>query len=215
MRRLSRRTVLQRAAAAGAAVAVPSRLVAQAGGGREPYTNLSADQARTLEAIVARLIPADANGPGALEAGAARYIDLGLGGALADSRAIYAAGLADLEARARALHGTGFSGLDAEAQDALLETIEQDDRAVRGDATAFPIVPSVFFDLVLEHTIQGTFCDPHYDGNRGFIGWTLVGYPGIRLAVTAADQAMDAKPAPTGISAYDLPMFDDDAENGA
>lgn len=215
MRRLSRRSVLKRAAAAGTA-AVSPRLLAQAGGTREPYTNLSTGEAQTLEAIVARLIPADANGPGALEAGAVRYIDLGLGGALAASRETYAAGLAAVDALARSSHGRRFAELDAGDQDALLESFERDDSDVSGDATAFPIVPSAFFDLVLEHAIEGTFCDPHYGGNRDFVGWTLLGYPGIRLAVTPADQAMDATPAPTRISAYDLPMFDDDdLEGGA
>jgi gluconate 2-dehydrogenase gamma chain len=214
--RVSRRSILKRAAAAGAATAVPARLLAQAGGAGEPYTNLTTPEAETLEAIVVRLIPDDANGPGALEAGAVRYIDLGLSGALAPSRETYTAGLAAVDERARAAHGRRFAELEAADQDALLESIEQDDRPVASDATSFPVAPSSFFDLVLEHTIEGTFCDPHYGGNRDFIGWEMLGYPGIRLAVTAADQAMDARTAPTRVSAYDLPMFDtDDAEPGA
>lgn len=214
-RRLSRRSILKRAAAAGAAAAAPARLLAQAGGSGEPYANLTASEGATLEAIVSRLLPADANGPGALEAGAVRFIDLGLEGALAASRGIYAAGLAAVEGRARAEFGGRFAELETADQDALLESIERDDRPVASDATLYPVAPSSFFDLVLEHTIEGTFCDPSYGGNRDFIGWEILGYPGIRLAVTAADQAMDAKPAPTRISAYDLPMFDDDsAEDG-
>ena len=50
---------------------------------REAYETLTATEADTLEAIVARLIPTDANGPGAIEARAAHYIDRALGGALA------------------------------------------------------------------------------------------------------------------------------------
>ena len=45
-----------------------------------------------LDAIVARLIPTDANGPGATEARAAHYIDRALGGALASSRQAYTVG---------------------------------------------------------------------------------------------------------------------------
>lgn len=208
---LSRRTLLKRAAAAGAATAMPARVLAQAGG--EPYVNLSATEAATLEAVVARLIPSDLNGPGALEAGAARYIDNALGGALAASRPVYSAGLAALDARARDAHGDAFATLRPEFQDALLEAIEHDVEPLASDITDYPVTPGAFFELVLEHTIEGTFSDPFYGGNRDFIGWTLIGYPGIRLAVTESDQTLDAKPEPTGISAYDLPMFDD-AEDG-
>ena len=46
----------------------------------------------------------------------------------------------------------------------------------------------MFFATVLNHTHQGTFGDPYYGGNANFIGWDLIGYPGIRTMVTAADQ---------------------------
>lgn len=216
MPRLSRRSMLKRAAAAGATGVVPARLLAQAGGTREPYANLTVAEGQTLEAIVARLIPDDANGPGALEAGAVRFIDLALDGAFAAERPLYRAGLAAIDTLARTLHGRRFAELGASDQDALLGSIEQGERETDRDATALPVSPNAFFNVVLQHTIQGTFSDPHYGGNRDFIGWNLIGYPGIRLAVTAADQAMAAKPAPTGVSAYDLPLFaDDDAGDGA
>ena len=53
---------------------------------REAFETLTATEADLLEAIVARLIPSDALGPGAREARAAHYIDRALGGALAASR---------------------------------------------------------------------------------------------------------------------------------
>ena len=40
-----------------------------------------------------------------------------------------------------------------------------------------------------EHTLQGMFSDPYYGGNADFIGWDMIGYPGVRLATTAAQQA--------------------------
>ena len=49
---------------------------------------------------------------------------------------------------------------------------------------------------VRTHTIQGTFCDPYYGGNANFVGWDLIGYPGIRLAVTADEQRMKARAKP-------------------
>jgi hypothetical protein len=60
---------------------------------------------------------------------------------------------------------------------------------------------------VLSHTLQGTFGDPFYGGNRNFAGWDLIGYPGVRLAVTAEEQNLGATPAPTRMSAYDYSMF--------
>ena len=214
--RLSRRAVLRRAAAAGAAAAVPSRLLAQVDGTREPYSHLSPAEGRTLEAIIARLIPSDLNGPGALEAGAARYIDVGLGGALAASRDVYAAGLVALDRYAERARGRRFADLDSDQQDSLLESLEQNAPLDPGDSTAFPANASTFFALVLQHTLEGTFGDPHYGGNRDFVGWAMLGYPGVRLAVGASDQTMDALPEPTNVSAYDLPMFDaHDEESGA
>jgi hypothetical protein len=61
--------------------------------------------------------------------------------------------------------------------------------------------------MVRTHTLQGTFGDPYYGGNANFVGWDLIGYPGIRLNVTPADQALDAKLTPTHKSAYDNAMF--------
>jgi gluconate 2-dehydrogenase gamma chain len=52
----------------------------------EALETLTASEANILEAFCARLIPSDANGPGAKEARAAHYIDRALGGALASGR---------------------------------------------------------------------------------------------------------------------------------
>jgi gluconate 2-dehydrogenase gamma chain len=198
---LSRRELLKRAGIAGAAAAVPFDLGAQAPQARLVPETLSAQEAETLEAITARLIPTDANGPGALEAQAARYIDRALGGALASFREAYRSGLAAVDGYARASKSMPFAGLTPENQDEILREIE------RNVATGFAGPPSAFFGLVLAHTIQGTFCDPYYGGNAGFVGWDLIGYPGVRLAVSANEQRLDARPKPTHMSAYDYTMF--------
>ena len=57
------------------------------------------------------------------------------------------------------------------------------------------------------HTIDGTFCDPYYGGNANFIGWDLIGYPGVRAAVTAEQQRMGVVVPPNHSSAYDFAMF--------
>jgi gluconate 2-dehydrogenase gamma chain len=195
---VSRRDVLKRVGVAGAAVAVPIDAIAQAT--REPFETLTAAEGATLEAMVARLIPTDANGPGATEARAARYIDRGLGGFLASSLVTYRAGLSGIETYARSAKGAPFTQLSAQAQDAVLTEMESN--AAKGFTGA-----AFFFNLVLSHTIQGTFCDPFYSGNANFVGWDLIGYPGIRLTASANDQRMDVSPKPTHMSAYDFSMF--------
>jgi gluconate 2-dehydrogenase gamma chain len=217
--KLSRRELLKRAGFASAAavipgghlgpvgVAAPSAPVAQSPAGaaavsraREPLETLTAAEAETLEAICARLIPTDENGPGAAEARAAHYIDRALGSALAASRAAYSSGLAALDTYARASKSSPFAKLSTADQDRVLTDLEQN------VATGFTQGASNFFNLVRGHTLQGTFCDPYYGGNANFVGWDLVGYPGVRLTVGADEQRMTA-PKPNHKSAYDYTMF--------
>lgn len=201
----SRRELLRRAGFVGAAVAVvPVALVRGQVRTPGPWTpeTLTAAEAATLEAVAARLIPSDDTSPGATEAGAARYIDRALGGALASSRDAYTAGLAALDTYARtAAGGAPFARLAPAAQDDVLRDLEAN------VATGFTPDAATFFNLVRAHTIQGTFCDPYYGGNASFVGWDLIGYPGIRLGVSAADQRLDPRLAATHRSAYDHAMF--------
>ncbi len=111
---VSRRELLKRVGVASAAAALPVEVLAQAAARpRAPLETLSDTEADVLDAIVARLIPTDANGPGATEARAARYIDRALGGALSASRDAYRAGLAAVDAYARSTKGGPFAQLSA------------------------------------------------------------------------------------------------------
>jgi len=74
-------------------------------------------------------------------------------------------------------------------------------------ASGFVPDASTFFNLVRAHTIQGTFCDPYYGGNADFVGWDLIGYPGVRLAVTPNEQRLDPRLTPIHRSAYEHAMF--------
>jgi gluconate 2-dehydrogenase gamma chain len=196
----SRRELLRRASMLGVALnAIP--LLQIQGLRRAPLETLTPAEGDTLHAIVARIIPSDGNGPGAAEAGAARYIDRALGGALSGNRELYRSGLAAVDRYAQAAKGAPFAALAAADQDAVLTDMENN------VATGFTPAADVFFNLVRAHTIQGTFCDPYYGGNVNFAGWDLIGYPGIRLAASAGDQRLDARPSPTHRSAYDHAMF--------
>ena len=212
MATLSRRELLKRAGMLGAAAAArpaaaavsrsaPPGSVATAAAAREPLETLTAAEADILDAVVARLIPTDTNGPGATEARAAHYIDRALGGALASSREAYAAGLAALDAYARSSRGAPFAQLSAADQDLVLTDLES------GVATGFGASSTIFFELVRNHTIQGTFCDPFYGGNANFAGWDLIGYPGVRTLVTPDEQRMGITLKPNHRSAYDYGMF--------
>ena len=165
------------------------------------FMSFSAVEGQTLRAIVARLIPADENGPGALEARADRFIDRALSGAMKSQRPAYTAGLASVDAYARSAKGTAFAQLSPADQDAILTDMQAN------RATGFTGQSSQFFNLVRTHTIQGTFSDPFYGGNENFIGWELIGYPGARMAVSANLQRMDVKPESSRKSAYDYGMF--------
>ena len=218
-RRFSRRELLKRAGLAGAATAIvpaasvvaapadptpgdmPAMPAAPPALAREPLETLTAAESDVLEAMCARLIPTDANGPGAAEARAAHYIDRALGGALASSRPAYTAGLAALDRYASSSRGAAFATLSPADQDLVLRDVAS------GAATGFLNGSIAFFNLVRTHTIEGTFCDPYYGGNAGFVGWDLIGYPGVRTTVSANEQRMGAVVRPNHKSAYDYAMF--------
>jgi len=162
--------------------------------------SLTAAEAETLRAIVARIIPSDENGPGALEARADRFIDRALAGALKNQRATYTTGLAGIDAYAKTSKGAAFAKLSAADQDAVLTDMQANRATGFADAAQF-------FGLVRTHTIQGTFSDPFYGGNENFIGWDLIGYPGARIVVSANLQRIDVKPEPSRKGAYDYGMF--------
>lgn len=184
---VTRRTVI-----AGAALVPVTALTAAA---QAPPTALSPGQKQTLEAFVDRLAPKDELGPGAVECGAANYIDRQLAGYLAGEKEALVAGLAAVDAYARGAHGAGLAELAPEQRDAVLTAVENGTAAGVANARAF-------FNRVRRLTLEGMFGDPYYGGNRNFAGWDLIRYPGPRLAVSPDEQRMDKLPSPSRRSAY-------------
>lgn len=184
---LTRRTVI------ATATFVP--LAALTAAAQAPKTALSPAELKTLEAFVDRLVPNDENGPGAVECGAANYIDRALAGALAGEKGPFLDGLAGVETLARTTHNTGFADLSPEVRDEILTAMDN------GTATGFPN-SRPFFNRVRRLTLEGMFGDPYYGGNRNFAGWDLIRYPGPRLAVAPEDQKMSTPPKPYRRSAY-------------
>jgi gluconate 2-dehydrogenase gamma chain len=210
---LSRRALLKLAGGAGAAAVGAAPVSAAAveqsrrrtRPAREPLRALTAHQADLLDRIAELLVPSDEHGPGATEAMAVRYIDRALAGALADQREAYTVGLAALERYARQSRGAPFLQLTETRQISLLIDVETG--TATGANVGFAGSSAQFFALVRGHVMQGTFGDPHYGGNEGFVGWDLLGYPGVRTVVTPAEQKLLSPPTRVRRSAYESPMF--------
>jgi gluconate 2-dehydrogenase gamma chain len=172
---------------------------------REPLRALTAHEADVLDRIAELLVPSDEHGPGATEALAVRYIDRALAGALQDQREAYRVGLEALERYARQTRGAPFLQLTETRQVSLLIDVESG--TATGANVGFAGSSAQFFALVRGHVWQGTFGDPYYGGNASFVGWDLLGYPGVRTYVGPADQRLTSPPTRVRTSAYDSPMF--------
>lgn len=125
-----------------------------------------------LEAIAGRIFPTTET-PGAIEAGAAFYIDQALADPYRGLLARYRKGLAEIGRHCQAAFGKSFAALTLEQQDAILEELET------GKLTLVEGGPQ-FFELVRRHVMEGVFCEPYYGGNRNLVGWKLVNFPGQR-----------------------------------
>jgi len=222
---LTRRELLRAAGAAGAAALLPGSR--EAVGGSKSYTlpmlgragaaagprlsgplvNLTARETEILAAMTDRLIPSDQLGPGAVEAGALRFIDRLLSESGSGSLDAYRAGIAALDRYSRYSRGAPFVELSERDQDSIL--IDVQSGSATGSATGFRGSSASFFNMVKSHTWRGTFGDPEYGGNVDFIGWDILRYPGVRMGVTAEEQRrLEADELePVRRSAYDYRMF--------
>lgn len=192
--------VLPAAAAEAPPAQAPSRPL---GDEPEAYRYFTAPEAALVEAAVARLIPADELGPGALEAGVAFFIDQQLVGEFGlaakmyrqgpwgagtptqgyqlplTPREVYRLGIAATNAYCEAQYGKPFPRLSTAQQDIVLQGLDE-------GRIAFDAVPAkVFFEMLYANVQQGFFADPMYGGNRDKIGWKLIGHPGVPVAYNA------------------------------
>ncbi|HKA42860.1 MAG TPA: gluconate 2-dehydrogenase subunit 3 family protein [Burkholderiales bacterium] len=161
------------------------------------YGYLTQPEIRFLDAAVERLIPTDELGPGGRDAGVTCYIDRQLCSAWGTHgrnyrvgpwlegtpeqgfqsrltpQEIYRIGIQEINAICRARHERPFDQLQAEKQDEMLKALEK-------GAVDLPSLSSkLFFDLLWRNTEEGFFADPLYGGNRGKVGWKLIGFPGV------------------------------------
>ena len=158
----------------------------------------TAAEAAAVEAIVDRLIPTDALGPGGREAGCALFIDRQLAGTYGQSTVWYLAGparagtlqqgpqhtdtlaaryrqgLAALDRHCRTTTGKAFAAQDVAAQDRLLSGLEN------GTVRLNSASGQELFAQLLKNTREGYFADPLYGGNKDMAGWRMIGFPGAR-----------------------------------
>ena len=147
-------------------------------GSLSPWRSLNAEEARTLEAVCERIIPADQD-PGAAWAGAVDYIDRQLVGPYRRLRKTYLLGLAATIEISRARFAKSFVELSPLQQDAVLQGM--DSGQAQGDQWA-TVSAKTFFDLVVSHTLQGFYGDPRHGGNRERVSWKMLKlpYPPVR-----------------------------------
>ncbi|MBL4918906.1 gluconate 2-dehydrogenase subunit 3 family protein [Szabonella alba] len=149
-------------------------------------------------AAVARLIPSEGAGPGAIEARVPVFIDRQLDGNFGQASDWYMAGPHQADAApefgwqtplspaevyraaipvfddwCRDTLGAPFAGLETEAQDEALTRLE---------AEEVPLAPEIrdFFKILLANTKEGYFSDPIHGGNHGMAAWVHIGFPGAR-----------------------------------
>jgi gluconate 2-dehydrogenase gamma chain len=158
---------------------------------------LTQPEIRFLDAIVARLIPADELGPGAKEAGVTCYIDRQLcsvwgthgrnyrSGPWRDGtpqqgyqsrltpQELYRAAIREIDLHCVKQYGKVFAFLVADQQDDVVRGLEANQLELES------VGARTFFNLLWRNTEEGFFADPMYGGNRDKIGWKLVGFPGV------------------------------------
>jgi gluconate 2-dehydrogenase gamma chain len=198
----ARRRILKAALVPSAASVVPLRFVPAASA--EPvsapgqFAYFTPVEFTWVEAAVARLVPNDELGPGAKEAGVPTFIDRQLSGPYGRAETWYMQGpwkegtkeqgyqlkmtpaqlyrtaIADVNSWCEQNGKRPFAELDSAGQDKLLHDLEQ------GNLKLARAPAKDFFQILLQNTVEGFLADPMYGGNRDFIGWKLIGFPGPR-----------------------------------
>ena len=189
---VSRRAFLAGSAGLWIAVSLARPLAAAAAQADTTPQVLTAREWQQVEAISARILPTDEL-PGAVEAGCVNFIDKALAAEDAAALPSYRAALRALDRVCRGSEGSGFVELPPARQDELLAALEE------GRLSGWDVKvadPAVFFATIRMHTILGFVLDPRHGGNRDYVGWQVMGYPGPvhHLGGALADQMIGKVP---------------------
>ncbi len=173
-------------------------------------------QARTVEAIAERIIPGDKVHGGAAQAGVV-FISTGQSAGFSTGlQRVYRLGLRELERFCERQFSSQFVELTEQQQNQVIQWFLGDEvgggnkldrtqspfrEMAENEGTAEGIELALLhsmFAVIREHTVEGYFCDPIYGGNRGAVGWRLVGFPGVQWGYTAQQMkpGFDARQIP-------------------
>src|SRR5699024_5274140 len=75
--------------------------------------------------------------------------------------------------------------LEEEKQDEILKLLENDEIDIPGANS------SLFFEQLIEATLEGAYCDPAYGGNKNMAGWKMKEYPGVQMNYTEEELIND------------------------
>jgi gluconate 2-dehydrogenase gamma chain len=181
---------------AAAQTAAPAS-AAQASPDAEPLLTLTATEHAFIVTAVDTLIPADELSPSGSACGVAAFIDRQLAGAYGmgarlyrqgpfpkakpelgyqlslNPREFFRTGIESANVWTRKTYGKDFDRLSETDREAALKAMEDDKAPFPGFSSR------MFFDALLQITMEGFFSDPIYGGNRDMAGWKMVGYPGL------------------------------------
>jgi gluconate 2-dehydrogenase gamma chain len=180
-----------------AAQPAPAAAAAPAPHMPETWLTLNATEVEFIKAAVDTIIPADELSPSASDCGVAAFIDQQLAGAYGggarlyrqgpfpkakpelgyqlelNPREFFRAGITAANEFSRKTYGKDFDRLSAADRIAALKTMDEGKANFPGFSSA------MFFNALLQITMEGFFADPMYGGNRNMAGWKMVGYPGL------------------------------------
>jgi gluconate 2-dehydrogenase gamma chain len=163
----------------------------------EPLLTLTATEHAFFVAAADTIIPPDALSPSGSDCGVANFIDRQLAGAYGtgarlyrqgpfpkgkpeqgyqlslNPREFFRAGVASANEFTRKTYGKDFDRLNEEQRVIALKTMEEGKAEFKGFGSA------MFFNALLQITMEGFFADPIYGGNRDMASWKMVGYPGL------------------------------------
>jgi gluconate 2-dehydrogenase gamma chain len=180
---------------AQAQTAVPAASAAP--GEVEPLLTLTVAEHAFFVAVADTIIPADELSPSGSECGVATFIDRQLAGAYGSGARLYRdgpfpkgkpelgyqlpltpreffrAGIAAANAWTRKTYGKDFDRLSEGERESALKAMEEGKAQFAGFGSA------MFFNALLQITLEGFFADPIYGGNRDMAAWKMIGYPGL------------------------------------
>lgn len=133
----------------------------------EHHLTFTAEEYALVAAACDRVVPRDED-PGALDADVPVYFDRMLQmPEMRKMRVEFLAGVAALDRRSKRMFNKSFAEATAAQQDDLLGIFKD---SPRGSGEAH------WFELLVVLTMEGFLGDPSYGGNKGRVGWALVGF---------------------------------------